>query len=296
MSMNPMQKKARLSFLLGVFITLILSSIIILILLFKMKSLKNTQSTAYSNVYVIVNDVKSGENIQGKVVSKKVENTGVPGNAINNTNFSEYISDKTVAKINLARGTVLTTEMISSSNEVITNDIRTQEYNMIVLPSKLEKGDFIDVRLRLPNGEDYIVVSKKQVKQTSEDTIWINVSEDEILTMSNAIVEAYIMKGSKLYATTYTEAGNQTKSTPTYPVSYEVLKLIETNPNIVTAARNELYSRYNSTQRNDYISKALNGYSDTAITNIETELADAILRQQEARKEYLDSLKSAVNY
>ena len=296
MSMNPMQKKARLYFLLGVLITLVIAGIIIFILLLKMKSLKTAQTTAYSNVYVVTSDIKSGENIQGKIVSKKIENTGVPNNAITNSNLADNVSDKSVAKINLTKGTVLTPEMLSSSTESITNDVRVQEYNMIVLPSKLEQGDFIDVRLRLPNGEDYIVISKKQVKQASEDTIWINVSEDEILTMSNAIVEAYIMKGSELYATTYTEAGNQEKSTSTYPVSYEVLKLIESDSNIVTTARNELYSRYNSTQRNDYISKALNGYSDTAITNIETELADAILRQQEARKEYLDSLKSAVNY
>lgn len=300
MSMNPMQKKARLSFLLGVFITLIIAAVVILILLFKIRSLKQLQAVGYTTVYVVSSDIKSGENIEGKVTTQKVENTAVPNNAITSLNSASYVNSKSTAKIGLNKGTVITQEMISTSSNEISNDVRLQEYNMIVLPSQLTQGEFIDIRLRLPNGEDYIVISKKQVKQTSEDTIWINVTEDEILTMSNAIVEAYIMKGSELYATTYAEAGSQEKSTPTYPVSYEVLKLIESDPNIVTAARNELYSRYKTTQgevqRNDYISKALNGYSDVAITNIETQLADAVSRQQDARKNYLDSLKSALNY
>ena len=296
MSMNPMQKKARVSFLLGALITTIIFSIAIILLLMKMKSLQAVKASATSNVYVVVSDIKSGESLQGKAIIKQVESTAVPANSITDANSGRYINDKTVAKINLASGTVVTSEMISSSSESNGNDVRIQEYNMIVLPSRLEVGDFLDIRLRLPNGEDYIVISKKEVKQASEDTIWLKVTEDEILTMSNAIVEAYIMKGSKLYATTYTEAGNQTKSTPTYPVSYEVLKLIETNPNIVTAARNELYNRYNASQRNDYISKALNGYSDTAITNIESQISDAVARQQEARKAYLNSLQSAAIY
>ena len=296
MSMNPMQRKARLSFLLGVFITLIIAAAVILFLLFKIKTLKQEQAVGYTNVYVVSVDIKSGESVQGKITQKRIENTAVPNNAVSASNFSNYIDDKTSAKINLNKGTVITQDMISSSSDEVSSDVRLQEYNMIVLPSKLEQGEFIDIRLRLPNGEDYIVISKKQVKQTSEDTIWINVTEDEILTMSNAIVEAYIMKGSELYATTYVEAGIQDKSTPTYPVSYEVLKLIESDPNIVTTARNELYTRYNSTQRNDYISKSLNGYADAGIANIETQLADAVERQQEARKNYLDSLKSAANY
>lgn len=296
MSMNPMQKKARVSFFIGMLIATIIFAIVIIILLLQMKSLQKVQSSSTSYVYVVTSDIKSGEGINDKIILKKVENNAVPANSIDEAKKAKYINEKSVAKINLASGTVVTSEMISNSSDSNGNDVRIQEYNMIVLPSRLEVGDFLDIRLRLPNGEDYIVISKKEVKQASEDTIWLKVTEDEILTMSNAIVEAYIMKGSKLYATTYTEAGNQTKSTPTYPVSYEVLKLIETNPNIVTAARNELYNRYNASQRNDYISKALNGYSDTAITNIESQISDAVARQQESRKAYLNSLQSATIY
>ena len=48
------------------------------------------------------------------------------------------------------------------TGEMLLSDVRTQEYNMITLLSQLQTGDFVDIRLRLPSGQDYIVVSKKQ--------------------------------------------------------------------------------------------------------------------------------------
>ena len=86
---------------------------------------------------------------------------------------------------------------------------RIQEYNMIVLPSNLKNGEHVDIRLTMPTGQDYVVLSKKEVIGTTDTGLWINVTEDEILTMNNAIVEAYILPGTKLYAIQYTEAGTQ---------------------------------------------------------------------------------------
>ena len=65
---------------------------------------------------------------------------------------------------------------------------------MLVLPYQLATGDYIDIRLRMPNGNDYIVVSKKMVEipqiagVDSTDSIWIKMTEEETLLLSNAIV------------------------------------------------------------------------------------------------------------
>ena len=53
------------------------------------------------------------------------------------------------------KNTVITLEMIAKSDETLTDDIRRQEYNCVVLPLDLETGDYIDLRLMLPNGQDY---------------------------------------------------------------------------------------------------------------------------------------------
>lgn len=45
--------------------------------------------------------------------------------------------------------------------------------------------------------------------------------------MSSAIVESYMVKGSKLYATRYVEAGTQEAATPTYLPNADVTLLME---------------------------------------------------------------------
>ena len=46
------------------------------------------------------------------------------------------------------------------------DDLRKQEYNMLVLPSQLATGEYIDIRLALPTGQDYVVLGKKKVLGT----------------------------------------------------------------------------------------------------------------------------------
>ena len=67
----------------------------------------------------------------------------------------------------------------------------------------------------------------------SASTIWVNLTEEETLMMSNAIVEAYMMEGAILYTTKYIEPGMQVASTPTYIPSEAVINLVQSDPNIV---------------------------------------------------------------
>ena len=189
--------------------------------------------------------------------------------------------------------------MITTNTEKVTDDLRTQEYNFFTLPAQIEEGDFVDVRFRLKSGQDYIVVSKKKVsipmiaEVPVEDTIDLNLSEDEILTMSNAIVEAAGMKGSELYVTKYVEPGMQKNATPTYPIKQEVLALVNSNPNIVEDSKKALWARYNTEQRNNIINQELQAASENLDSNIETAIEEHNTKQKELRKKYLDSLNAA---
>lgn len=293
MAMNPMQKKARTSFLLGMFLTLILTGIVIVILILQLGKIRKEQAAIiYNQVYVLSQAATSGDTVVGKTVVKKVDSSVVPSNAITAANAGTYITDLSTSKINLEVGTILTTDMINTEGQPDTPDIRMQEYNMVILPTKLTAGETVDIRLRLPSGEDYIVLSKKYIEEANANTIWIKVGEDEILTMSNAIVEAYIMEGSLLYATTYTDAGMQGSSTPTYVAKNSVINLMNTDPNITAVAKAALAARYTENLRaqRDIINQALNGYSGDATENIEDKLEQEIQRQQTARQEYIDLL------
>lgn len=123
--------------------------------------------------------------------------------------------------------------------EVIGNDLREEELNMLLLPSQLEKGTYIDVRICFPNGEDYIVLSKKKVQDVrlKENTIWLWMDEMELMTINSAILDAYIHKGTKLYTVSYIEPNLQEEAVVSYPVNQEVIKAMQANPNLLQEAK-----------------------------------------------------------
>lgn len=292
MAINPMQKKARNSMLIGIIIGLLIGTVIIGILFMQLTKLqKQIEETKASTrqAYVLKNDIKSGTNItMDNLILVSVSKDVIPTDYIT----IDDITENTIAKLDLTKGLVLSKTMIHESDAKVTADLREQQYNMIVLPQYLEVDDYIDIRLTLPNGQDYIVVSKKRIKEITEDTIWIDLYEQETLVMSNAIVEAYKMKGSKLYATTYVEPGNQADATPTYVPSSLVINLMNSDSNIVAEAKQALAQRYATLmpRREQDINAQINAVGEDAQSNLETNMEQEITKSKEARKEYLDSL------
>ena len=200
------------------------------------------------------------------------------------------MSDNTViAKVDLNANTVITSSLITRGDEVTSNDLRKEEYNVVSLPVDLAPGEYVDIRFTLPNGQNYIVVSKKQVKipivngQYSSDTIQMNLTEEEILIMSCAIVENFQIDGSKLYATRYTEAGLQSAAIKTYTPNQYVLNLIKSDKNIVSSAMKSLNER-NTKDIDSAISK------DGKEENISTKNQTSITSTLEQRKNYLQTL------
>ncbi|MGE7843537.1 SAF domain-containing protein [Lysinibacillus sp. NPDC093712] len=139
------------------------------------------------------------------------------------------------AKTDLTEGMILT-DSIVYADEMITNDIREGEYAFIELPSKLEVGKYIDIRIQFPTGDDFVLFSKKKVKDALGVTVWFDIDEGEIMTMSSAIVDAY-ENGAKIYAMSYVDEHMQEKAEMNYPVKLNVKELIEKDPNIVNIAK-----------------------------------------------------------
>lgn len=301
MAMNPMQRKANNYLIIGVLVTLLITGTIIALLciqLMKIQEQRQTEKDALQNVYVVTSTIKSGDVIDTSLL----ELESAPSDVIPSSMISiEEITENTIAKIDLTPGTVITAEMVTEIEDKTTSDVRKQEYNMILLPTQLQTGEYIDIRLRLPNGVDYIVVSKKKVELPvingvdSENTIWLNMSEAETLAMSNAIVEAYIMTGSLLYATTYIEPGMQQDATPTYVPSGKVQEALYLNPNVEQEAKSVLISRYNNTSsiRTQTITEALSPYTESASGNVDAGIQNEINKSTQARQQYLESLGAA---
>lgn len=359
MAVNPMQRKARNSFLLGVLLTLLITGIVITLLFLQLKKMndeKVAEAALKVNVYVLNKDVKSGQVLtQDMFTLQPTTKTLIPSNATSvagvidtwflQTKDGEMIytddeglylqedSGKTrvqeestgnyyitkrdsntreevkqyleinevpvVAKIDMKKNTVVTPDLVVQSDEVVTDDVRREEYNMIVLPMDLATDDYIDIRLMMPNGQNFVVVSKTQVEVPENtdgtyvtDTIWANLREDEILALSSAIVEAHGIQGAKLYANKYAEPGLQKAATPTYVPNSETTALINSNPNVVELAKKELSARYSQTSkdlRNQYLQSVIN--NDTSYdANVKAGMQTDITNSESTRKQYLESL------
>lgn len=371
MAMNPMQKKAKTSFLLGVLVTILITGTIIILLFLYANKLNKQISTIQADlrkVYVLNKDVKSGEELTEDMFTiKSVDKNTIPANATataevieswymqtkdgtmlnrdedglyyiettasgtenkvrvlkeeitdnyyitttqNGRDTKQYIELNNVpviAKLDMKKNTIITPNLVEQSDNAITSDVRVQEYNVISLPVDLAEGDYVDIRLMVPNGQDFIVVSKKAVEipQNGDgtiiaDTIKLTLREDEILSMSSAIVEAAGISGAKLYAIKYKEAGIQDAAVPTYRPNSAVTTLIGidgagniTNPNIVSQAIEELRKRYMppaTTARNEYLQSEINNSTDYD-TKVQEGMTNSITNAQEARKKYLNSLE-----
>ncbi len=310
-TMNPLEQKARSSFLKGLIIALLIGSIVAGFLgmqIFKMKGEEKQRIEAQKTVMTLKSSVKSGEEITSEKIQTSTADANVTPNEILTQNLLDAITNdqngnkikKAIAKIDLTEKTILTTNMITTEDSYPTNDARQQEYNMIVLPTLLETGDTIDIRLRLPNGVDYIVLSKKKVTipdlkgtTSAASTIIINVNESEILTMSAAIIDTYKIKGSKLYANQYTDPGIQNISSLTYVPSEETKALVKEDSNIANDTRTELItmteSKYNNFRKD--INSTLNSIDSTVQqSGVESGTTSETTTQQSQRKTYLDSL------
>lgn len=236
MLVGPMKKRIALAGVVGFLIMLFIAVVIGIVgyqfyaaKVAELEELKGSKR----EVYVINKDITfTNEVTMSDVEIRQIDMKSVPNGAITNaTQLSTLFSNKAYARIDLQQGLVLTEEMIYK-DEIMDQDVRIQEINMVLLPSQLDEGDYIDIRLLLPTGNDYVVISKARVTKITEKTMWLNLDEIERLRMSSAIIESYLTEGALLYAIEYADAPQQEAAQVTYDVLRSVMDLLRVSPNI----------------------------------------------------------------
>ena len=244
-----------------------------------------------TKAYALNRDVKSGQEITADMLSTiNTYSNLIPQNYIDSTIVANVGNGKKViAKVDLYKNTILTASTVTTEENTVTKDVRTMEYNMLTLPINLTIGDYVDIRITFPDGQDFIVIAKKEIKNIQGNTVTFDMSEADIVMLNSAIVESYIMKASNIYIAKYVEPGMQEKAANTYVPTAEVIRLIETDSNIVSTAKNELTSRFDANIRNQ-MNSTVNQYSEQGLTNVEEGIQKQIEDAKKAREEYLSSL------
>lgn len=206
--------------------------------------MEELQSVADQNqvAYAVNADVEKGEVISEAMLTKVFVSEAAHSEDVvllpHLQNDNEYYL---YAKTDLKANTVLTKSMVYE-DEAITDDAREAEYSFVELPTNIENNKYVDIRIQFPSGEDYILLSKKRIKDISGITLRIDVLEDEILSVSSGIVDAYL-ENAKIYAIPYLDEHMQNKAIETYPLKDNVLALLKEDPNVVNKAKYVLEQR-----------------------------------------------------
>jgi len=207
---------------------------------------KREQMKQKAKVLLASQDIKAGETLTAEMFTVgELPAENVPDNIISDVN--EVVGK--VTKIEISKnGTVIPTMLYEEGRTP--RDMRAAEYTIISLPSKLQKDDYIDVRINFPTGQDYTVLGKKRVQDLAAGTVWLDVNEQEILTMSSATVDAYLNDG-KIYALVYKDPQMQDAPVVNYPVNLKVLDLMLENPNLIRNAKQTLSRNARTLLEND---------------------------------------------
>ena len=186
-------------------------------------------------VYVASAEIKAGDIITGTTVTVTETLSGQ-----DRKNFMSETDIGHKALVDIPAGTHILKNMIAE--EAMGDSKREVEFSLNLAGENIKEGDYTDIRLRYPNGEDYIVVSKSCISRidTVKGYLYLKLSPDEIHLMSSALVDCFLKSGTYLYTTKYIAASYQEPSFVTYTPNEDVLSLIQQDPNVLEAARDYL--------------------------------------------------------
>lgn len=152
-----------------------------------------------------------------------------------------YVLDKSELlgkyfKIALDPGTPVTADTVMS--ETIDDTTREIDITGNRWTVGLKTGDYVDFRITMPYGQDYIVLSHLRVMSITEKSLKVYLTEAQQHIYLSALVDYYLNKdeGCDIYLTKYVEPGVQEPATVYYAPSAEVRNTMLKDPNIVDDA------------------------------------------------------------
>ena len=184
--------------------------------------------------YVVTKDVRAGELIEEEFITA----VDIPEKIATNTATSLDDIIGKYYRISLSEGTVLTKEDIVE--DVIDNTER--KYDLIIdeWPLGLEVGDYVDIRISFPFGEDFIAMSNKKIIDINSGIPKIYVTEADISAYNSMLFDKALFGGTKIYAIEYKDAGSQANAEVFYPLRDNITELSKLNPNILEVVKQKM--------------------------------------------------------
>lgn len=147
-------------------------------------------------------------------------------------------------KSDLSAGTFLTNDCFYS--EVLTSDLRYYDVVTHQNPIGLEADTYVDIRIQLPMGDDYVGLAHKRVIQLNSGVLKLILNEEEIHIYNSMLVDSILYPGTQIYAVEYVEGGIQDAAISYYPISSTVYSVAEGDPNLLSAIQQDIQLRRQS--------------------------------------------------
>jgi tetrahydromethanopterin S-methyltransferase subunit G len=232
-------------------------------------------------VYQLNTSAKSGTQMQDFQFSTiEIPEYSVPENAIASLEDIEGF----YYKISLSSGTIITSDMLMQQK--LTDDERTLDVVLDEIPIGIEVGDYVDIRIAFPLGQDYIAMTHKEVVEINGSTLKLIVSQQDFYSYQSMQTDEALYSSTKAYGSTYIEGGMQVAAQQYYPVSLDVLKTMLLDPNIDTSDYSDVLKRREQLEKQLLNSNKVT-INDT-VTNGKQTLADKF---KEAKTDY-DALQA----
>lgn len=159
----------------------------------------------YTTEVVMLNrDVIQGEKItDDMLMTARVHVSSSPSDQ------AGYSAVGRIAKYNIPANIPLVNSMFG--DQIVTIDERIQEISSVMLPTGLVEGEYIDIKIKMASGLEYVVLPQIRVEKIFGTSIWLYLNEEELYLLNSAIVDTYLNDGVTLYGVRYVDPTTQIK-------------------------------------------------------------------------------------
>ena len=207
--MSQIRKRLIYGILIGAGIGIIGIVITVIIAARTVNSYKNGTNKEYianytTEVVMLNRNVVQGETIKEDMLTKaRVHKSAAP------TDQAGYGAVGKIAKYNIPANIPLINSMFGDN--IVSVDERIQEVSSVMLPTGLSEGEYIDIKIKMASGLEYVVIPQIKVQKMSGTTIWLYLDEEELYLLNSAIVDTYLSDGVTLYGVRYVDPTTQIK-------------------------------------------------------------------------------------
>ena len=196
------------------------------------KEQEKHQEVTYVKAYKYNADIPAG----GLITEDLITEIQVPESVLNSDMMTDITKIPAYSKYSVKSGDIIMNNFLMY-DEYYSYKKFTREIMFEAVPLGLRAGDYVDIRMILPNGEIYNVLTHMRVELLSGTTISFRVSEEESMIIDSMYLDQATYNGYLLfYLVRYINPGED-HSLAVYPIPTELEDHLRFNPNITDTTR-----------------------------------------------------------